>query len=82
MKHQPKTTPLLPKETVEIAARRELLVGGVCGIADYSPERIGIRTGEGILAVCGNHLTMCWAGEKRLMLRGQILSVTMEKERP
>lgn len=70
--------PLIPRETLEIAERCELLISGVSGIDEYSRESIGIRTKKGIVRICGDGLVMCWAGDKKLMLRGEIVSIQFE----
>ncbi len=68
--------PLLPREILEIAERGEILISGVLGIEGYSPEQIRIRTAKGFLCICGKKLTLCWAGEKRLYLRGKIEGIS------
>lgn len=67
---------LLPKETAEIAERCELLLGGVIGIDEYSDTCVRVKTEKGRLEVAGTSLLMCWAGEKKLMLRGRLLSIS------
>lgn len=73
--------PLLPLETLEIAARREVLIDGVCGIAAYSKELIRIRTKCGFVTVSGASLTLCWSGEKRLLLRGHVQTIAFEPKK-
>lgn len=63
---------ILPRETLEIAERRELLLTGVTGIEDYHTENVRFKTCKGIVEVSGTSLTLCWAGEKRLLLCGEI----------
>lgn len=70
--------PILPKETLEIAERRELLLTGVTGIEDYHTEKVRLKTCKGIVEVTGIQLTLCWAGEKRLMLCGELETVRFE----
>lgn len=74
-KRQSFAVPILPRETVEIAERAELLLSGVTGIEEYSRERICVKTGKGTVVIDGKGLLMCWAGEKKLMLRGCIRAV-------
>ena len=62
--------PSLPRETIEIAERREFLISGVLGIEDYHTEKVRIKTAKGIVEVYGKTISLCWAGEKRLLLRG------------
>lgn len=73
---RPPHVPILPRETVEIAGRCEMLVTGVLGIDEYSREKIRVNTGDGIIEIVGKGLIMCWAGEKKLMFRGAIETVT------
>ncbi len=70
----PKPT-LLPRESLEILERGELLFSGVSGIEGYSPDCVRVRTAKGTVAVSGRCLSLCWAGEKRLLLRGRIETV-------
>ncbi|MBQ9747520.1 MAG: YabP/YqfC family sporulation protein [Clostridia bacterium] len=70
----PRVSPT-PRETVELCDRGEMLICGVTGIEDYSPCRVSIRTVRGAVGVCGRALTLCWAGERRLMLRGEICQI-------
>lgn len=76
-KNSPKTprAPILPPETLEVAARKEMLIDGVLGIAAYSAERICIRTKCGLVEVQGQALVLCWSGEHRLLLRGRIENI-------
>lgn len=71
-------SPILPKETIEIAQRRELLIAGVLGIEDYHTENVRIKTAEGIVEVYGSSVSLCWSGEKRLLLRGYFDGVRFE----
>lgn len=61
---------VLPKETVEIAERREVLLSGVSGIDEYSDTLVRVKTKRGTVEAEGTGLIMCWAGEQKLMLRG------------
>ncbi len=72
--------PLLPKETLEIVDRRELLLAGVLGISDYNTEKVCVKTTKGIVEVEGSAISLCWAGEKRLLLRGCFASVRFENK--
>lgn len=75
---QPPRVPVIPRETIEIAERCEMLVTGVLGIDEYSRETIRVKTKEGCIQVIGKGLIMCWAGEKKLMFRGAIDTVHFE----
>ena len=69
---------ILPKETLEIAERKELLISGVLGIEDYHTEKVRIKTTKGIVEACGRSLSLAWAGEKRLLLRGYLENLRFE----
>ena len=73
---------ILPRETLEIAERRELLINGVLGIEDYHTEKVRIKTTKGIVEICGSSVLLCWAGEKRLLLRGRFETVRFENRHP
>ncbi len=74
--------PILPRETLEIAERRELLIGGVLGIEDYHTEKVRIKTVLGIVEAYGSSVSLCWAGEKRLLLRGYFEGLKFENRTP
>ena len=69
-----------PRETVEIADRAELLICGVTGIEDYSTCHIRIRTVRGAVNVSGCMLTLCWAGERKLLLHGELGQIEFLKK--
>ncbi len=71
----PPRVPILRKEILELAERGELLISGVLGIEGYSPCHVRIRTARGIICISGQCIGLCWAGEKRLMLRGKIENI-------
>ena len=71
--------PIIPKETLEIAERRELLISGVLGIEDYHEEKVRVKTIKGIVEACGTSLSLAWAGEKRLLLRGYLECLRFER---
>ena len=73
-------TPIIPKETLEIAERRELLISGVLGIEDYQTEKVRIKTAKGIVEACGHSLCLAWAGDKRLLLRGYMECIRFENK--
>ena len=75
---QPPRAPVIPRETIEIAERCEMLVTGVLGIDEYSQQSIRVKTKQGLIQVTGRGLIMCWAGEKKLMFRGAIDTVRFE----
>ena len=71
---------ILPKETLEIAERKELLVSGVLGIEDYHTEKVRIKTAQGIVEAYGTAISLCWSGERRLLLRGYLEGVRFENK--
>ena len=73
--------PILPRETLEIAERSELLLTGITGIEEYHTECVRLKTCKGIVEVSGTMLTLCWAGEKRLLLRGELLTIRFESRK-
>ena len=77
----PKASPI-PHETLEISNRKELLLCGVLGIEEYHPEQVCIRTERGLVDICGTSLALCWAGEKRLLLRGRLEGLRFENRPP
>jgi hypothetical protein len=74
--------PVLPNETIEIAERRELLISGVLGIEDYHTEKVRIKTSKGIVEAYGASVSLCWAGEHRLLLRGYFEGLRFESRPP
>jgi hypothetical protein len=72
--------PPIPRETAEIADRRELLLCGVTGIEEYCPCRVRIRTSRGSICVSGCSITLCWAGERRLLLKGELEGIEFLKK--
>lgn len=74
--------PILPKETLEIAERREILLAGVLGIDDYHTEKVRVKTTMGIVEAYGSSVSLCWAGEKRLLLRGCFEGLRFENNLP
>lgn len=62
--------PVIPREILEIVERGQILISGVTGIDEYTPFVVRIRTAKGILQISGTALTLCWSGEKRLLLKG------------
>lgn len=79
-KPHPPHVPVMPRETMEIAERRELLICGVEGIEEYGNEAVCVKTAKGAVRILGTSLVLCWAGEKKLMLRGEIESISFLKK--
>ena len=55
---QPPRAPVIPRETIEIAERCEMLVTGVLGIDEYSQQSIRVKTKQGLIQVTGRGLIM------------------------
>ncbi len=72
---KPPRIPILPKEILEIVERGQILLSGVVGIEEYCLSCIRIKTAKGVIAISGECLSLCWAGEKRLLLKGRILNI-------
>ena len=67
---------IIPHElSVEISNGREVLILGCCGIVGFSDTEIGVSTGVYPVFVKGERLALSWAGDGRLMIRGDISSV-------
>ena len=77
----PPKAPILPRETVEIAERKEILLSGVIGIEDYHTEKVRVKTVCGVTDLWGNAISLCWAGEKRLLLRGNFQALHFENKK-
>ena len=75
----PRRSPI-PRETAEIVDRGEMMICGVTGIDEYCPCYIRIRTTRGAIGISGCALTLCWAGEKRLLLRGLLTQIEFFKK--
>lgn len=58
--------------TAEIVGTREMLLCGCTGIIHFSCERMGIRARTVSVWVSGEGLSLCWAGDGKLMIRGKI----------
>lgn len=67
--------------SVEISDRGEVLVSGCTGILRFSEDEIVMRTERSPVAVKGAKLTLCWAGEGRLLIKGRIDAVLFEGEK-
>lgn len=79
MKNKKTIAPLSPL-AVEILGRRELLISGCTGILHFSEEKIGVRTKSSSVWVSGASLTLCWAGDGKLMIKGRLDSVEYKGE--
>lgn len=67
--------------SVEISGRSEVLISGCAGITRFSENEIGVRTEGAPVSVKGESLSLCWAGEGRLMIKGRVDAVVFEGEK-
>jgi len=76
-----KIFPVFSPLSVEILGTCEMLVSGCAGIIHFSAEKIGVRTSGPSVWVSGDELTLCWAGDGKLMIKGRICAVEYKGER-
>lgn len=69
--------PLMP--IVELAGCSRLLVESHQGVIQYSETQIGIKMRYGLLTVCGCRLTLEHMTKGKLIITGQIDSVTLTR---
>ena len=69
-----------PGASVEISNGRAALISGCRGIVSFSDTEIGVSTGGRPVTVKGRHLVLSWAGEGRLMIKGEISSVEFGRD--
>lgn len=77
IKKRTEQKPMTTNSAVEISGRREVLVSGCTGILSFSDEKIGIRAKNEEIRIIGNALALCWAGEGRLLIKGEIDSIEL-----
>ena len=66
--------------SVEVLGRRSVLVSGCTGILHYSDERIGVSAKKNSVWISGAYLTLCWAGDGRIMVSGEISTLELRGE--
>lgn len=71
----PEVFPLVP--IVELAGCHRVLVENHMGVTQYSPSQIGIKMKYGQLTVCGCKLTLEHMTKVKLVITGQIDSLTL-----
>ena len=75
----------LPEETctgcvkATLYAASALVVENHKGVFECAPERIRLRTGEGILRIEGNNMALMEFSDERALIRGEISLVSFEK---
>ena len=57
----------------------QLVVENHKGVFECAPERIRLRTGEGILRIEGNNMALMEFSDERALIRGEISLVSFEK---
>lgn len=70
------TVPKIIKSSVELSGTAEALVTGCLGLVFYAQNEVRIKTPEGELSVLGEKLIMRWAGAGKLLVSGNISSVS------
>lgn len=66
---------------IEISGGRAVLISGCGGIIGFSDTEIGLSTVSRPVWITGEKLTLSWAGEGRLMIKGEIASVGFGREK-
>lgn len=75
----------LPEETftgcvkVTLYAASSLVAQNHAGVFECGPERIRLRTNEGILRIEGANMTLMELSDERALVHGEISLVTFEK---
>ena len=80
MKNRKFSSPV-PPVSAEILGTREILVSGCTGIIHFSDDNIGVRTSGPSVWVSGDGLSLCWAGDGKLMIKGVIRAVEYKGEK-
>lgn len=66
---------------IEISDGRAVLISGCGGIIGFSDTEIGLSTVSRPVWITGEKLALSWAGEGRLMIKGEIASVGFGREK-
>ena len=71
--------PTTGKYNIEMVENSRLLICGCVGVASYTREcaRICTRDDESVIAGCG--VSLCRAGEGKMLISGGLRTVTFEK---
>lgn len=64
---------------VEIVGCRRVLIEQHCGVKAYSREKIIVRMKYGDLHICGDCLEFGRMSREQLIIRGEIVSVTLQR---
>ncbi len=57
---------------IQIIGRSLIQAEGYCRIEDYSETKILLSSSEGVLAVCGDKLTLKYLSDERVSIEGRI----------
>ena len=66
---------------VEIAGDSRVLIEHHRGVSRYSMEQIGVKVTYGSILVTGADLELAWMTKERLVIRGRIESLTLQRRR-
>ena len=66
---------------VEISGESRVLIERHRGVSRYSREQIGVKVTYGCVVITGGGLELAWMTKERLVIRGRIDSVTLQRRR-
>lgn len=64
---------------VEIAGKQRVLIENHCGVCEYGTERIRVKVRTGQVCVLGSGLTLCHMTAGKLVILGEIFSVSLQE---
>jgi sporulation protein YqfC len=71
---------LLPGETLlELFGNKRVLIEHHCGVSEYTPCTIRVKTKKGYLCVHGTHLELCKMSAQQLVIIGSIETISILK---
>lgn len=62
---------------VEIAGSQRVLIENHCGVCEYTTDRIRVKVTSGQVCILGTGLTLCHMTAGKLVILGDIFSVSM-----
>ncbi|MEE0111513.1 MAG: YabP/YqfC family sporulation protein [Oscillospiraceae bacterium] len=71
--------PMPGQPIVEIAGERRVLIENHHGVKAYSREKILVKVKYGFVSVCGCGLELVHMTKERLVIRGRIDAVTLQR---
>ncbi len=72
-------TPLPGIPVVELAGDRRVLIEGHCGVSEYSRERVCVKVAYGSVCITGCGLDLARMSRERLVIRGRIDQVQLQR---